>query len=421
MGFVSGWQRFLSSVGRPARCVLAPGRGAMVAVTVAFGILVGCAPVAAAQAPGNPPVPGNPLGEVVEEQLLRLDTSELDQFLEGLDEEIRRQLPVRSVRDLVLDPAGGLQLDPLAFAQNLLGYLAGEVVVQSRLLAQLVVAAVLCALLQNFAGSLSRTATDVGFLVTYMVVIFLGLQSFAIASGIGRETLAGMSSFMYALLPLLATMLAAVGALTSAALFHPLLITAVTLVAAGIERVVFPLLLLAAVVGVVGRLASEFPLSRLAALFRQGAVTSLGLGFTIFLGVMVIRGAIAPVADGVALRATKFLAGAFIPVVGGMMADAVEVVVGGSLLVKNALGVLGMVTLLVMVAFPLMKILAMVVIYRLATALVQPISDPRLTDALGTMADTLTVLMVAVATAALMFFVAILVVVGIGNLAAVVR
>src|SRR5690606_42087626 len=84
---------------------------------------------------------------------------------------------------------------------------------------------------------------------------------------------------------------------------------------------------------------AEFPLSRLSGLLPHGALTVLGLGFTVFLGVMVIRGAIAPVADGVALRAAKFLAGTFIPVVGGMMADAVEVVVGGSLLVKNALGV----------------------------------------------------------------------------------
>jgi len=97
------------------------------------------------------------------------------------------------------------------------------------------------------------------------------------------------------------------------------------------------------------------------------------------------------------------------------------VVVGGSLLVKNALGVLGLVVLFLMLAFPMAKILALVVIYRLATALVQPISDARLVDALGTLADTLTVLMAAVATAALMFFVGILVIVGVGNLAAVVR
>ncbi|MFS8534756.1 MAG: stage III sporulation protein AE [Limnochordales bacterium] len=363
----------------------------------------------------------DPVYATLEEQLRHLDTAALDEWLESLDQEVRRQLPVRSVREVVLDPAGGLRLDPAALARDWLQYLVGEVIVQSRLLAQLVVAAVLCALLQNVAGSLSRAATEFGFLVAYMVVIFLGLQSFAIASGIGRETLGNMSSFMLALLPLLSTMLAAVGALSSAALFHPMLITAVTLVVNVVDQVVLPLLFLAAAVGVAGHVVAEFPLSRLSGLLRHGAVTVLGLGFTVFLGVMVIRGAIAPVADGVALRAAKFLAGTFIPVVGGMMADAVEVVVGGSLLVKNALGVLGLVVLFLMLAFPMAKILALVVIYRLATALVQPISDARLVDALGTLADTLTVLMAAVATAALMFFVGILVIVGVGNLAAVVR
>src|SRR5690606_11900036 len=118
----------------------------------------------------------------------------------------------------------------------------------------------------------------------------------------------------------------------------------------------------AAVLGVVGRIVVDFPVSRIAGLFRQGAMTALGLFFTLFLGVMVIRGAIAPVADGVVLRTTKFLAGSLIPVVGGMMADAMEVVLGGSLLIKNAVGVFGMATLLIILAFPLMKIFALVII-----------------------------------------------------------
>lgn len=361
------------------------------------------------------------LREAVEEQLRLLDTSALDELLAGLDDDIRRRLPAAGLRDVLLDPQGGLRLNPVELALEMLRYLLQEVLVQSRLLGQLVVLAVLCGLLHNLAGSLSKAATEFGFLAAYLVVIFIGLQSFSLAADIGRGTLATMSGFMLSLLPLLSTMLAAVGAVSSAALFHPMLVTSVTLVVNLIERVVFPLLFLAAALGVVGRIATEFPLTRIAGLFRQGAVTALGFFFTLFLGVMVIRGAIAPVADGVALRAGKFLAGAFIPVVGGMMADAMEVVMGGSLLIKNAIGVFGMATLLILLAFPLLKIFALVVIYRVATVLVEPISDARLVDALGTMAQTLMLVMAAVATAALMFFIVITVVVGIGNLAAVVR
>lgn len=362
----------------------------------------------------------SPLQAAVEEQVRRLETEEIDRFLRTLDPEAREHLPGPSLTDYVLNPKSSLQLDPGGFLRALAERLAGEVTAQLRLLGQLVLLAALCALLHNLAPGRGGAA-EFGFFVAYMVVVFLGIQSFQAAAAIGREILSAMSSFMMALLPLMATMLAAVGAVTSAAVFHPVLVTVVTFVVGTIEQVVIPVLFLSAIVGVVGQIATEFPLHRLAQLLRQGALAALSLLFTVFLGVVVVRGAIAPVADGVALRTTKFLAGAVIPVVGSMMADAMEVVVGGSLLIKNALGVFGLLTLIALLAFPLLKIFAMVIIYRIATALVQPLSDPRLVEALSVLAGTLTSLMAAVATAALMFFVVITVVIGIGNLTAIVR
>src|SRR5690606_41816543 len=78
----------------------------------------------------------DPVCATLEEQLRHLDTAALDEWLESLDQEVRRQLPVRSVREVVLDPAGGLRLDPAALARDWLQYLVGEVIVQSRRLAQ---------------------------------------------------------------------------------------------------------------------------------------------------------------------------------------------------------------------------------------------------------------------------------------------
>lgn len=370
-------------------------------------------------------VPGatepSPLQAAVEEQVRLLDTEEIDRFLRSLDPAAKEHLPGPSLSQYVLDPKSGLQMDPGSFVRALVQRLAGEVTAQMRLLGQLVLLAALCALLYNLAPGGSGGAAEFGFLVAYMVVVFLGIHSFQAAAAIGRDILSGMSSFVMALLPLMATMLAAVGAVTSAAVFHPLLLAVVTLVVRIIEQIVIPLLFLSAVVGVVGQIATEFPLHRLAQLLRQGALAVLSFVFTVFLGVVVVRGAIAPVADGVALRTTKFVAGAVIPVVGSMMADAMEVVVGGSLLIKNALGIFGLLTLMTLLAFPLLKIFALVIIYRTATALVQPLSDPRLVEALSVLAGTLTSLMAAVATAALMFFVVITVVIGVGNLTAIVR
>src|SRR5690606_34954088 len=311
-------------------------------IVVASALLVVTAalwtPGPAAAVPVKMPAAGpadslDPLQAAVDEQVRHLDLRPLEEILAGLDDDVRERLPARSVRDVIVDPQGGLRLHPAELLRELTRFLLAEVLLQSRLLGQLIVLAVLCALLHNAAGSFSPAATEFGFLVAYMVIIFVALQSFSAAAEVGRGVLADMSAFMLALL---STMLAAVGAVSSAALFHPLLLTVVTLVASLIEQVVFPLLFFAAVLGVVGRVAAGFPVSRIADLLRQAATTALGLFLTLFLGVMVIRGAIAPVADGIALRTTKFLAGSFIPVIGGMMADAMEVVLGGSLLIKNA-------------------------------------------------------------------------------------
>lgn len=358
----------------------------------------------------------------LEAQLQELDTSQLEQFMQQLDDDLRRHMPSLDLRRLVRPQEGGVQFDPRQFIAELGRYLVREVVFQSRLLGQLLLLAVLCSLLQNAGKAFgNRGAAEVAHLITFLVVMYLALQSFRLALDIGQETVDLMVSFMFALLPVLATLLAAVGALSSATIFHPLLITVVTLVAGTIERVVFPLLFFTAVLAIASNLAQGFPLTRMAQLARQAAIAVLSLLFTVFLGVMAVRGALAPVADGVALRTAKFLTGTFVPVIGGMFADAVEVVAGGSVLIKNAVGAFGLMAIAVMAAFPLMKIFSLVVIYRLVTALVQPISDARIVDALGALADTLTMLMAAVATVALMFFIGVTVVVGVGNLAVMLR
>ena len=98
-----------------------------------------------------------------------------------------------------------------------------------------------------------------------------------------------------------------------------------------------------------------------------------------------------------------------------------DVIVGGSVLIKNALGVFGMGTIAVITAFPAVKIFSILAVFRLATALVEPITDPRLVQAMSGLANSISLLLAGLITAALMFFVGITVVVGVGNTAAVMR
>ncbi|NLY29345.1 MAG: stage III sporulation protein AE [Firmicutes bacterium] len=359
------------------------------------------------------------LEKVVEAQLGELDTGEIQRTLASIDEGLKAQLPSLNLREIIL---GGKGIDWATLVQELFQYLFREVVANVRLLTGLLVLAVMGALLQNLQVSfLSSDSIDVSVACCLLVLLHLSLNSFQVAAAAGAGAIDAMTSLMYALLPLLSTTLAAVGGVTSAALMHPILVVTVGLMGMLIQQVIFPLLRVAVVLGIAGNLFHEFPIKRLAALAERAAGLLLGTAFVAFAAVVTARGMLAPVADGVTMRAAKYLGGKIMPILGNTFAQALDVAVGGSLLIKNGLGVLGLSGILLIAAFPLVKILALVFIYRIVTAVIEPISDSRLVSAMASCGNILTVVFVAVLTAALVFFLTITLMVGMGNLTAVLR
>jgi stage III sporulation protein AE len=119
-----------------------------------------------------------------------------------------------------------------------------------------------------------------------------------------------------------------------------------------------------------------------------------------------VAGSLGPVTDGLALKGAKFLANAFIPVVGKMFADATEMVMGTSLVLKNAVGAVGLIALLVMLVLPVTKLLAISFTYRLAGSAVAPVGGGPIPEVLGSMAQTLVFVAIAVGAMAMMCFIA---------------
>ena len=178
---------------------------------------------------------------------------------------------------------------------------------------------------------------------------------------------------------------------------------------------------LAGTVGLVARLVEGFSVTKLAALARQGAVLLLTFLVTIFLGVVGLQGVTVATADGLGLQTAQFLTGNLLPVVGGVVADSLELAAGCSLLIKNALGAFAALGVILLCAYPALKILVVAFIYRLAAAFVQPLGQDRLAESLQEIGKTVTVIFATVTIVGLMFFICLTVLIGLGNLTAVIR
>jgi len=175
------------------------------------------------------------------------------------------------------------------------------------------------------------------------------------------------------------------------------------------------------VLHIVSSLTDKYKVNQLANLLRNVSVGCLGVFVTVFLGVISIRGAGSAVADGVTIRTAKYIAGNFVPVVGRMFSDASETIIGASLLVKNAVGLAGVVILLILCAFPALKIMALALIYNVSAAVLQPLGDNPLITCLETIGKSLIYVFAALAVVGLMFFLAITILITAGNLSVMMR
>ncbi|MBE3577101.1 MAG: stage III sporulation protein AE [Limnochordales bacterium] len=389
-------------------------------VALAFGVTSGGWPAGAAPAAtGGMESAGQQelLQQTVERQAEALDLTGIEEFVAGLDQEVRAVFPTTDWGELLR--RGGPGLDLPGLLQAALAAAVADVVGGSRILVQLLLVSILGALVTLLQQAWeSSTAREVSLLALVLIIIFLSLQALRTAVGVAWAATEQMTGFMYALAPVLTTLLAGLGAVSSATLLHPLFLAVVTGVGLALRNVILPLALLGLAFRLAGTLARDLPLSRLAALAQTLSLTALGLGFTLFFGVLAIHGAVAPVTDSLGLRAAKFLSSSFIPVMGGMFAQALDVVVGGSLLLRNAVGAFGMAAVLVLVLFPLTKLGLFVIGFKLAAALAQPVIDPRLLEVMGAVENTLVFIAVCVGVAALIYFLMILITVAVGSFAA---
>lgn len=363
------------------------------------------------------------LDEQLQRQLERLNLEGIDSFLKQLDREVGQYLPEFSLWG-VIDSIrqGEMPLNPAAIGQGLLKYLFNELMASGALLGQLLVLAIACAVLQNLQAAFSESSiATLARGVAFLALVTLALASFTLAVRTGSEAIDRMVSFFQSLLPALVTLLAASGGITTTALLQPVLIYAVAIIGTLMHNFLFPLIYLAAVLTVVSQISDRFQVSRLAGLLKQIALWSLGLMLTVFTGVLSIYGVAGSVADGVGLRALEFATGAFLPIVGGMLADAVNAVAGATLLLKSAVSIVGVVIIFFIAAFPMLKILSIVVVYKLAAAVIQPFGEEQLAEALDGIGSALTMVFACVAAVGLLFFMAVAVMVALSNLTLALR
>jgi stage III sporulation protein AE len=321
--------------------------------------------------------------------------------------EVLKDLDARTfVKDYIKSGDGKFSLTKIS--KGLIIYSFRELASSLKLMATLISIAVICALLNNLQKAFSNESlSNIAYFACYGLIIILMSKSFYMGVNIASETINKMVDFMTALIPVLLMLVATVGGLTEAAVMDPIIIGAINISARIFVDFIIPLILMSFVLQFVNNLSDEYKISNLTKLLNQIALWCQGVIMTVFIGIITIRGITSKTLDAVTAKTAKYAVDNFVPVVGKCLSDAISTVAGYSLLLKNALSTVGLIILLFIVVYPIIKIVVLALVYKLTAALIEPISDSRLVKTINSAGDSLILIMSCLISVSVMFFIMI--------------
>ena len=361
--------------------------------------------------------------EQIDEVLLEsLSLDEIAKYWNDLSREYGQFLPditEKDVKELVKEH------NTISIKSTLIGllkFLLYEIIVNGKLLGILIIMTIFSVILQSMHTAFEKSVVSkIAYFVVYLVLIYITLNSFYLVFNYAKQSIDMMSSFMVALLPLLIALIATFGQVITISFFHPIIIFLIHISGILTTNFIFPLLYLSALLMIVSHLNENFQATHLAELFKTISLSIIGIFFTIFLGVMSVQGTASAIQDGVALKTTKFITGNFIPVIGRSFTDAADTFLAAALLLKNAIGIVGLIIIVTIAIFPAIKIMVISFIYKLAAAVLQPLGNSPVITSLNIVSKYIMYVLACLITVTFMFFLSIVIIIVASNIPLLMR
>ena len=255
----------------------------------------------------------------------------------------------------------------------------------------------------------TRQVSQISFYMIYLLVIGICLTSFQAASEWMANGVHTLTGFMKVLYPVyFAAVTVAKGSVSSLAFYH-LAIILIVVIEELLLHLIVPGIHMYVIIRVMNSLQSEDYLSKFAELLE----TAIGWGLKTLMGGMiglnVIQGMLGPAIDTVK-RSAVTRGMEMVPGVGDLLGGTAEVAFGTAVLIKNSIGIVGMFLCLVLCLAPLLQLAVITLGYKLAAALVQPVSDKRITECIGGVGEGCRMLMNCIFVTGILFLVTVAIV-----------
>ena len=322
--------------------------------------------------------------------------------------------PISYIKNYITTGKGNLSFSKICDA--VISLLFKEVKTVLSMCITIVVIGIICSLIKNLQSAFSSDSiSEIAFYACYALMIIVLTRTFIISLDLAKDIITEISGFMSKLLPILVVMLGVAGGFTESATMDPIVLGTTIIIPKIYLNIILPLILVTFVLQFTNNISTEPKISNLCSLVKSAVLWIQGLILTVYIGLLTVRGITASTIDAVTLKTAKFTIDNFIPIVGKTFSDAITSVAGYSLIIKNAIGSVWLIVLILIIIYPIIKIFLSSIILKISSSLLEPIADKRITKAVFSAGDSLVLILSSVLCVSLMFFVLIAMMVSAGK------
>ena len=307
-------------------------------------------------------------------------------------------------------------IDNKTLYKKVIKILGLEVSSSLKVLISILVIIVIHGILKSITDNLeNNNISQIIYFVQYILIVTLIMSNFTEIIKLVKETSSNLVGFINLLIPLLLTLMVYTGSIVTSTILQPIILFAINFIGNVIQNMLIPIMLIIVVFAIISKISERTQVEKLSKFLKSSVIWFLGLVLTIFVGVVSLEGTLSSSVDGITAKTAKAAVSSVIPVVGKVLGDVVDSVLGCGVILKNAVGIVGVIIVIGICIIPIIKIATLSIIYNLASAVVQPIADNKIVKLLEEMGGVFKILLGILCALSVMLIIGITMVIKISN------
>ena len=267
------------------------------------------------------------------------------------------------------------KVDNSTFLKRILNIFGKEIVSSLKTLVGVLVIVLIHSILKAFADGLETSnVSNIIYYAQYILIVTLIMSNFSEIIKSITETINNLTGFMNSLVPLFVTLMIYTGSITTSGLLEPIILFMIDFIGNIITTLILPAVSIITALCIISKISDKVQIEKLAKFMKSTIIWFLGIILTVFVGIVSLEGTLTSSVDGITAKTAKAAVSSLIPVVGKILGDSVDSVLGCGVILKNAIGVVGVIIIIGICIMPIIKLTILSIIYSISSAIIEPLA-----------------------------------------------